>query len=210
VSGRPRVVLASASPRRTELLRRLGIAHDVDPSSVDERHLTGESAGGRVARLAIAKAAAVAARHPDAWVIGGDTEVVLDGRSLGKPADEADAVRMLRVLRGRTHLVLSSVALVRPAAEPLVEVVPTRVTMRDATDAEIAEYVATDEPLDKAGAYGIQGLGATLVEAIQGDYTAVVGLPVGALLRVFERAGLRWALGSGWAPSRNTGVRGER
>jgi len=196
----PRIVLASGSPRRTELLTRLGIPHEVDPSEVDETFLPRESAGARVARLAIAKAEAVAARHPDAWVIGGDTEVVLDGDSLGKPIDEDDAVAMLRRLRGRAHLVLSSVGLVRPGAAPIVEVVPTHVEMRTASDAEIEEYVATGEPLDKAGAYGIQGLGATLVAAIQGDYTAVVGLPVGALLRAFERAGARWALGTGWTP----------
>lgn len=197
----PRIVLASGSPRRTELLTRLGIPHTVDPSSVEETFVDGESAGDRVARLAIAKAREVTARHPDAWVIGGDTEVVVDGESLGKPADPREAVSMLRRLAGRSHLVLSSVALLCPGAEPIVEVVPTHVRMRAATSAELSEYVATGEPLDKAGAYGIQGLGSTLVESIRGDYTAVVGLPVGALLRAFERAGCRWAFGRGWSPA---------
>lgn len=200
MSVEPRIVLASGSPRRTELLSRLGIPHEVDPSAVDEQSLPGESAGARVVRLAIAKAAEVAARHPGAWVIGGDTEVVLDGASLGKPGGAAGAVALLRRLRGRPHLVLSSVALLRPGADPLTEVVATQVRMRDATDAELDAYVATGEPLDKAGAYGIQGLGSTLVDAISGDYTAVVGLPVGALLRTLERGGYRWVLGTGWEP----------
>jgi len=202
----PRLVLASASPRRAELLTRLGIPHEVDPSEVDELPHPGESPGARVARLARAKAEVVAARAPDAWVIGGDTEVVLDGVSLGKPEDAAAALAMLHTLAGRPHVVLSSVALVRPDAAPLVEVVAVRVRMRDATLAELEAYVASGEPLDKAGAYGIQGRGSTLVACIEGDYTAVVGLPVGALLRAFEGAGLRWAFGAGWVPAVDTDV----
>ncbi len=194
----PDIVLASASPRRTAILDRLRLPHTVDPSSIDESVREGEPAGRRVARLAIEKADAVRQRHPGAWVIGGDTEVVLDGTALGKPADHEDARRMLGRLSGRGHLVLSSVALVRPGAPFDVEVVPTRVDVRRLDPATIDRYVATGEPLDKAGGYGIQGLGSTLVERIDGDYTAVVGLPVGALVRLLERAGLVWTLSGGW------------
>jgi septum formation protein len=194
----PKIVLASASPRRTDLLGRLRLPHAVDPSSIDESVRPAESAGDRVARLAVEKAEAVRDRHPGAWVIGGDTEVVLDGTSLGKPADAEDARRMLGRLSGRGHLVLSSVALVRPHAAPDVEVVATRVHVRALAGEVIDGYVATGEPLDKAGGYGIQGLGSTLVERIDGDYTAVVGLPIGALVRLLERAGLVWSFGDGW------------
>jgi septum formation protein len=194
----PEIVLASASPRRTALLGRLRLPHTVDPSSIDESVRATESAGDRVARLAVEKAEAVRRRHPEAWVIGGDTEVVLDGASLGKPADAEDARRMLGRLSGRVHLVLSSVALVRPDAPPDVEVVATRVHLRSLDRDVIDGYVATGEPLDKAGGYGIQGLGSTLVERIDGDYTAVVGLPIGALVRLLERAGLVWGFGDGW------------
>ncbi|MDT8370233.1 MAG: Maf family protein [Longimicrobiales bacterium] len=196
----PRIVLASASPRRSGILTGLGIAHEVDPSEVDESGRPGESAGDRVARLAVEKAGEVARRHPDAWVIGGDTEVVLDGVALGKPGDAAGAIEILTRIQGRAHAVLSSVALLRPGVDPDVEVVHTRVEIRPLERELIEAYVATGEPLDKAGAYAIQGLGSTVVAGISGDYTGVVGLPVGALLRRFERAGFRWHFGAGWRP----------
>lgn len=194
----PPIVLASGSPRRTALLTGLGLPHEVDPSEIDESVVAGETAGARVARLAVEKADAVRPRHPDAWLLAGDTEVVLDGASLGKPVDEEDAREMLVRLSGRSHLVLSSIALLRPRAAADVEVVATRVFVRDLGRATIDAYVATGEPLDKAGAYGIQGLGSTLVNRIEGDYTAVVGLPVVALVRLLERAGLRWGFADGW------------
>lgn len=203
-SALPPIVLASASPRRAALLDRLLLPHVVDPSAIDESGRPGESAGARVARLAAEKAAEVGRRHPDAWVIGGDTEVVLDGAPLGKPSDAEEARRMLARLSGRTHLVLSSVALLRPGVAPSVEVVPTRVHLRPLDAPTIEAYVATGEPLDKAGAYGIQGLGATLVERIEGDYTAVVGLPVTALVRLLERAGLVWRFARGWTTGAGT------
>ena len=196
-----KTVLASGSPRRTELLTGLGLPHAVDPSEIDESVIAGETAGARVARLAVEKAGAVRPRHPDAWLLAGDTEVVLDGESLGKPADEEDARRLLGRLAGRSHLVLSSIALLRPGAPPDVDVVATRVHLRELDPATIEAYVATGEPLDKAGGYGIQGLGSTLVDRIEGDYTAVVGLPVVALIRLLERAGLRWAFAEGWIPA---------
>ena len=194
----PEIVLASASPRRTELLRGLGLQHTVDPSSIDELVGHGESAGQLVARLAAEKVRSVQARHPDSWVSGGDTEVVLDGTTLGKPSDPEDARRMLSRLSGRAHLVLSAVALARPGREPDVEVVTTEVHIRPLDRRTIDGYVSTGEPLDKAGAYGIQGLGSTLVDRIVGDYTAVVGLPVGALVRLLERAGLVFTFADGW------------
>ena len=199
--GLPEIVLASASPRRTALLDRLHLPHSVDPSDIDESFRADESAGSRVARLAVEKAEAVRRRHPHAWVIGGDTEVVLDGVSLGKPVDAEDARRMLGRLSGRAHLVLSAVALVRPSARPDVDVVSTRVHMRPLEGTTIDRYVATGEPLDKAGAYAIQGFGSTLVDRIDGDYTSVVGLPVGALVRLLERAGLVWTFADGWHAS---------
>jgi septum formation protein len=173
----------------------------VDPADVEEIRHPEETAGDFVARLAIEKASAVASRHPRSWVLGGDTEVVVDGITLGKPADPADAARMLGELAGRDHVVLSSLALVRPEAEPDVEVASTRVRIRPLDPSEVERYVATGEPLDKAGAYGIQGLGATLVEEIEGDYTSVVGLPVGALQRLLARAGWRWGFSDGWIPT---------
>lgn len=203
-SAIPEIVLASASPRRTAILDRLRLPHTVDPSSIDESIHADETAGARVARLAIEKAEAVRGRHPGAWVIGGDTEVVLDGGSLGKPSDEEGARRMLGRLSGRSHLVLSSVALARPGSPIDVEVVATRVHIRPLGARIIEEYVATGEPLDKAGGYGIQGLGSTLVDRIEGDYTAVVGLPIAALVQILERAGLIWAFGDGWRAESGT------
>ena len=196
----PVIVLASGSPRRTELLTGLGLPHEIDPSEIDESFVAGETAGARVARLAVEKAQAVRTRHREAWLLAGDTEVVLDGESLGKPRDGRDARRMLGRLAGRSHLVLSSIALLRPGAPADVDVVATRVHLRELDARTVDRYVATGEPLDKAGAYGIQGLGSTLVDRIEGDYTAVVGLPVVALVRLLERAGLRWAFAVGWLP----------
>lgn len=198
----PEFVLASGSPRRAEVLDRLGIPHVADPADLDEIRRPGETAGAYVARLAIEKAQAVDVRHPGAWTLGGDTEVVLDGATLGKPTGPEDAARMLRALSGRDHVVLSALALVRPGAAPDVETVSTRVRIRALDDLEVAAYVATGEPLDKAGAYGIQGLGATLVEEIEGDYTSVVGLPVGALRRLLRRTGWRWDFADGWVRTR--------
>jgi septum formation protein len=189
----PPLVLASASPRRAQVLSQLGLAFEVVPAGVDESLLPGEPAAAHVERLARGKAALVAARRPHAIVVGSDTVVVLEDEPLGKPRDAEDAVRMLLRLQGRTHTVATGVAVVTPdgAARSGVELV--RVRFR-AFDAGVARaYVATDEPLDKAGAYGIQGRGAALVESIEGDYFAVMGLPVHRLLRLLEAAGWRYA-----------------
>jgi len=191
----PSLVLASASPRRLAILGQLGLEARVRPADVDEAVRPGELPHAHVRRLARAKAEAVAATEPEALVIGGDTVVVLDGRVLGKPADERDAVSMLLLLAGRTHEVLSGVAV---AAETGVfdTVGRTQVRFRE-FDARVAEaYVRTGEPLDKAGAYGIQERGAALVEEVRGDYSTVVGLPVPGLLTLFSRAGWSYQFGA--------------
>jgi len=186
-----RVVLASASPRRHELLGMIGIAHEVDPADIDESVRAGESDTDYALRLATEKGLAVAARHPDALVIAADTIVVVDGRIFGKPVDWADACRMLRVLSGRTHVVHTAVAVVRDAGRRVEsEVESTRVTFRELADSEVAAYVATGEPMDKAGAYGIQGYGATIVERVEGDYFTVMGLALRQLVSLLERVGV--------------------
>ena len=186
-----RVVLASASPRRPELLGMIGIAHEVDPADIDESVRAGESDTDYALRLATEKGVAVAARHPDALVIAADTIVVVDGRIFGKPVDWADACRMLRVLSGRTHVVHTAVAVVRDAGRRVEsEVESTRVTFRELDDSEVAAYVATGEPMDKAGAYGIQGYGATIVERVEGDYFTVMGLALRQLVSLLERVGV--------------------
>ncbi len=189
------LVLASASPRRLALLRGAGIEPLVRPSAVDEAERPDEPPERRVARLATEKAGAVARRLeselPRAVVLGADTEVALDGRALGKPGSGADAVAMLRALAGRTHDVLTGVHLVRvDDGRSTTAVARTRVTFHAYDDAVIDEYVASGEPLDKAGAYGIQGLGARLVAAVDGSWSNVVGLPVEELDRWLGQLGL--------------------
>jgi len=176
------------------LLARLGVAFSVEPSGIPEVPPTGPPAGA-VTALALAKARAVAAARPAgdaAVVLGADTEVVLDGRLLGKPADPDAAVRMLQALRGRWHEVVTGVAAVETAGErrERTGAVTTRVRMSDAADAEIAAYVATGEPFDKAGGYAVQGLGASLVAEVDGCYTNVVGLPVETTRRMLQGLGL--------------------
>ncbi len=183
------LVLASASPRRSEILDVLDLDHEVHPAAVDESAWPGEKPGEHVERLARAKAAGVAALRPGSWVLAGDTVVILDDRLLGKPGDPADAVAMLLQLQGRTHQVASALALVRPGGTIASGVEVTEVRFRP-FGRELAEaYVDTGEPLDKAGAYGIQGKGSVLVEGIRGDYSGVVGLPVPLLVRLLEEAG---------------------
>lgn len=187
----PRLVLASGSPRRRELLERLGLNFDVVPADVDEQERPGESATAHVERLALEKARAVATRRPGRVVIGGDTVVVLDDEVLTKPDGPPEAVAMLLRLAGRTHRVETGLAVVGPGRTESM-VIGVDVTFRPFDRATAEAYVATGEPLDKAGAYGIQGLGSVLVESIRGDYFAVVGLPVAHLVMLLERVGLRY------------------
>lgn len=176
-----RLVLASASPRRAELLMAAGFAFDVDPVHVDESRHAGETPARYVERVARLKAAAGAARHPARVVIGADTEVVLGNNDvLGKPRDEDDAREMLRRLSGRSHEVLTAVALAS-AGEIRTRVERTTVWVRSLSETEIAWYAASGEPMDKAGGYAIQGLAARFIPRIDGSYSNVVGLPVAAL-----------------------------
>ncbi len=194
----PRVILASASPRRRELLALIGIRHDVMPADVDETQMAEEHPAAYAERLARAKAHKLAAAHPDAVVIGADTIVVVDGVVLGKPTDPADAARMLRILSGRAHFVQTAVAVAcGPRTESAVETVG--VTFRALSDHEIRAYVATGEPLDKAGAYGIQGYGATIVERVDGDYFSVMGLGLHRLVVLLARIGVRYEFRNGLA-----------
>lgn len=188
----PQIVLASASPRRRELLTRIGLEITVMPADVDESVLPDETPEAHVERLSLAKAQAVAGRGDVAgrWFIGSDTVVVCDDVILGKPSDANDAAVMLRSLAGRSHRVVSGYAVVDQEKNiSEVAAVITRVTFRELTDAEIAGYIATGEPDDKAGAYGIQGIGACLVSSIDGSYTNVVGLPLCEVVGTLERMG---------------------
>ena len=190
----PRVVLGSASPRRRELLKLIGIPHEVVPADIDETEHEGEAPAAYVERLAREKAAAVARLAPDALVIAADTTVVIDGDIIGKPADDAEATRMLQRLGGRSHTVYTAIAVQRSGrVESEIEVVS--VSFRPLSADDIAAYIATREPMDKAGAYGIQGFGATIVERIDGDYFAVMGLPLVRLVRLMQRVGVAYRFG---------------
>lgn len=190
----PRVILASQSPRRRELLTLIGIAHEVRPADVDESVLDGERPAPHAERLARAKAAKLAAEAPDALIIAADTIVVIDDDFMSKPESVPEAKEMLRRLSGRVHKVMTAVAV---AFDGRVEsgVEEVEVEFRLLTDDEIDRYIATGEPLDKAGAYGIQGYGATIVRRIHGDYFAVMGLSLVTLVELLERVGVRYAFG---------------
>ena len=183
------MILASQSPRRIELMREAGFDTRVIPANIDETALPDEGPFDLVERVARAKAAAVAKEHAKEGepVVAADTIVALDGELLGKPADEADARRMLHALSGKTHQVATGVCIVRDgSAESFVDI--TDVTFYELTHDEIDAYVATGEPMDKAGAYGIQGRhGRMLVEKIDGDFYNVVGLPIAKVVRALSR-----------------------
>lgn len=189
-----RVILASSSPRRRELLTLIGIQHEVIPADIDESERRGENPLEHAERLAREKATVIAHRHPDALIIAADTIVVIDDRVLGKPRTTDEAAVMLRTLRGRTHRVLTAVA-VAQGTRLVSGVEEVDVTFRDLTDADIAAYIATGEPMDKAGAYGIQGFGATIVRRIEGDYFAVMGLAIGRMVELLRRLNIRYEFG---------------
>jgi septum formation protein len=185
----PRLVLASQSPRRRELLAGLGFELDVRPANADETQRADESPAEYVLRVARDKARAV----PGDVVLGADTAVVVRGTVLGKPTDAADARRMLRILSGEAHEVLTGVCVRRNAGALGVEldtVVTTEVRFARLTSAQIEWYVSTGEPLDKAGAYALQGAGGVFVEAVEGSVSNVIGLPLGETLQLLRRAGL--------------------
>lgn len=194
MSGVVPLVLASQSPRRRELLGLLGLVPEVLPAGIDESWRPGELPAPHAERLAREKAAVVAARRPDAAVVAADTIVVIDGEILGKPEHAANAAAMLRRLSGRDHVVHTAMAVAyRNHTASGVET--TRVWVRPLGERTIAEYVATGEPLDKAGAYGIQGYGAVIVERIAGDYFTVMGLGLGRLIALMVDVGLEYRFG---------------
>ena len=181
------LVLASASPRRAELLRNAGIPFTVDPAHVPEEAAAHEKPLEYARRLARDKALAIFARHPDSAILGADTVVVIDDHLLEKPVDQLDATRMLRLLSGRSHQVITGVCLVAPGFER-TEAEITQVVFSSLSDGEIAEYVASGEPMDKAGAYAIQGIASRWAERIDGCYFNVVGLPVPRVYRMLRAA----------------------
>ncbi len=193
------LILASASPRRRELLAQAGYHFAVEPSSVPESRRPGEDAIRFATRLAREKAEDVFARHPASsahapvMVLGADTVVVCDGEVMGKPADAADATRMLLLLSGRTHHVVTGVAVVWGSGAAEVAAELTQVTMRTLSPPEISDYVASGEPMDKAGAYAIQGYAGRWIPRISGCYFNVVGLPLALVSSLLEGAELRMA-----------------
>jgi len=186
------LILASGSPRRKELLSAIGVRFLVRPSSVEEMARDGETPAEQVCRLASEKAREVAALFPDLWVLGADTIVVIDGRILGKPGDEDEARGMLALLAARTHVVFTGYALIhlRFPERERVRYSRSEVKIRELSPAEIAGYVATGEPMDKAGSYAIQGVGSGIVESVVGSYTNVVGLPLCEVARDLEELGI--------------------
>lgn len=190
------VILASSSPRRRELLTLIGIPHEVLPADINESILPGEMPVPHAERLARAKALTIAAKEPSAIVIGSDTIVVIDDQILGKPADEGDAHRMLRMLSGKEHTVYTAVA-VASGGEVVSAVERVQVTFRELSDSDIADYIATREPMDKAGSYGIQGLGATIIEKVDGDFFAVMGLSLVRLVDLLKQIGIRYSFSGG-------------
>ncbi len=181
------LILASGSPRRRQLLDQLGLAHRIAPADIDETPLTAEPPPDFVARMARAKAGAIARAHPQDWVLGADTAVVLEGRILGKPRDRQEGIETLLALAGRTHQVLTGIALAGVAAGYRLSV--SEVRMRPIRPDEAEAYWACGEPADKAGAYAIQGYGARFVEHLSGSYSGVMGLPLFELFQLLEQAG---------------------
>jgi nucleoside triphosphate pyrophosphatase len=184
----PMLVLASASPRRQELLRNAGIPFEVQPAHIAEYPLPGEGARECAERLAREKALSVAGQRPQDCVLGADTVVVVDGQILGKPSDVADAARMLRLLSGREHQVITGVCLV-VSGRWSVASETTSVTMSEISEQEITDYVGSGEPMDKAGGYAIQGIASRWIPRVEGDYCNVVGLPVALVFNMLRQAG---------------------
>ncbi|MGA2898654.1 MAG: Maf family protein [Candidatus Acidiferrales bacterium] len=196
-----KLILASASPRRAEILRNAGIQFEIRKTDVDESRIVGELPGDYVRRLALAKALSAATEYRDpldeTLILGADTVVVVDADILGKPASQDDARSMLRRLSGRIHEVHTGLALLRkPGAEQRVVEEITRVHFAPLTDREIEDYIATGEPFDKAGAYGIQGIGGRYVTRIEGCYFNVMGLPLARLWSLLRELGWENSVGA--------------
>ena len=186
-----RFILASSSPRRRELLTSIGLDFDVVPSHIPEEHQPGEAPEAYVARLSRDKANAIAMKHPSQWVIAADTTVLLGDQLLEKPADKADAARMLSLIAGQTHIVYTGVTLQHVDRQYReTRVAESEVSMLPLSSSDVEWYVATGEPLDKAGAYAVQGIGAMFIESIHGSYTNVVGLPLAMLFQMMRKVGI--------------------
>ncbi|MBK5260610.1 MAG: septum formation inhibitor Maf [Thermoanaerobaculia bacterium] len=186
-----KVILASSSPRRRELLASIGVEFDVIPSNVPEEHQPGEAPEEYVARLSRDKAQAIATRHRERWVIAADTTVLYGDQLLEKPKDDADAARMLATIAGKTHIVYTGITLQneeRGYGE--TRVAESEVRMLPLSTSDIEWYVATGEPLDKAGAYAVQGIGSMFIDSIHGSFTNVVGLPLALLFQMMRKAGI--------------------
>lgn len=186
------LILASASPRRKDLLTEIGVKFVIEPASIDESIKVGESPSEMVARLSEEKALAVAERYGTRWVLGADTTVVCDGKILGKPTDSKEAIEMLSFIQGRKHEVWGGFSLVNKSLDLIhTETHMTLVTLVALSYEEIVSYVSTGEPLDKAGSYAIQGKGSSFVESVNGSYTNVVGLNVVAVLKTLKLHGYK-------------------
>ncbi|RMG36822.1 MAG: septum formation inhibitor Maf [Gammaproteobacteria bacterium] len=185
----PELILASQSPRRAELLRQIGVGFRAHPAHIDETPLAGETATDYVLRMAIEKARAVHALYPGSAVVGSDTAVILDDRILGKPENRETAIAMLVSLGGRSHRVLTAVALAHGTVESALS--DSRVWFRAIDRQEAARYWDTGEPTDKAGGYAIQGRGAVFVERIEGSYSGIMGLPLFETAQLLSRIGIR-------------------
>lgn len=186
-----RLILASTSPRRKEILSKLGLPFEVVSPGIEETFRPDRFPSDEAVYWAVEKAQAIHRRYPDAIVIGSDTVIDLDGQSIGKPLDRDDAVRILSLLVGRTHSVVTAVAVVLSNKDERVAVEKTKVRMRPASKEVLNQYAATGEPLDKAGAYSLQGEGRKLIESLQGDYLSAVGLPLRAVAVLLREAGIR-------------------
>lgn len=184
-----KLILASRSPRRSELLRSLGLKFEVSPSNVEENSDPRVSPEQNALNIARDKARWVARQNPDCYVLGADTMVVLDQEIIGQPADAEDAFRILSQLAGKEHRVITGVVLISPEEEEYETAAVSTVTIKSISSDEIRSYIATGEPLDKAGAYAIQGEGAHLVESWEGSYSNIVGLPLEALTDLLKQAG---------------------
>jgi len=187
---KPELILASSSPRRQELLREIGVPFQVHAANINEDQRPDEPPIEYALRLAWEKAEAVAAQYPQSYVLGADTIVVIDGEVLGKPTDHADAARMLRKLSGREHEVTTAVSLIASGTLAQTRASTTKVYFREITEAEIQQYVAGGEPMDKAGAYAIQGGASRWTDRIEGEFSNVVGLPLSLVTEMLKITGL--------------------
>lgn len=184
-------ILASASPRRIELLRLMGLTFDIIPSNIDETFPEGEDPRSHVLRLSADKAKTVSMHHPEAWVMGADTIVVINSEVLGKPQTTAEARKMLGKLSGRTHTVFTGFTVMNTSENVLISnAVDSSVQFRDIPEDEMAWYIASEEPYDKAGGYAVQGMGAFFIREIHGSYTNVMGLPLCEVVDVLKRIGV--------------------